>query len=133
MRHLFTSAALLLLVCGCKDSGASQKGSGVIQNGESPKSGLGAIRSALSIYYGDMEGQYPQDLASLTIGGKYLAAIPKVGPADLHPVSSDARYGITPTDEGGWLYNNDPASVNAGNVMINCTHTDAKGSVWTGY
>src|SRR3954465_10374062 len=40
------------------------------------KGNLGSIRSALSIYYGDMEGQYPSDMASLTVAGKYLAAVP---------------------------------------------------------
>src|SRR5687768_3813539 len=41
------------------------------------KGNLGAIRSAMSIYYGDMEGIYPNDPASLSINGKYLSSIPK--------------------------------------------------------
>lgn len=137
MRHLFSTAAFLLLALtsGCKDSGtgASPKASDNANNGQSPGSGLGTIRSALSIYYGDMEGHYPQDLAALTIGGKYLNDLPKVGPLNIHPPSSSVRTGLTPTDEGGWLYNNLPANANVGNVMINCTHTDAKGSTWTAY
>ena|ERR1019366_8721012 len=41
------------------------------------KGNLGAIRSALSIYYGDNEGIYPaDDLTSLTAGGRYLRRIP---------------------------------------------------------
>ncbi len=137
MRQLFSTALVLLLALasGCKDSGtgASPKASDNAGNGESPKNSLGAIRSALSIYYGDMEGQYPQDLAALTIGGKYLNAIPKVGPLNIHPQSSGVRTGLTPTDEGGWLYNNLAANANVGNVMINCTHTDTKGSTWIAY
>lgn len=135
MRHLFASAAILLLVYGCKVSGngESHGASGTVNNGESPKESLGAIRSALSIYYGDMEGQYPQDMTALALGGKYLTAIPKVGPLNIHPISSDIRYGANPTDEGGWLYNNLATSANVGNVMINCTHADANGSAWTTY
>lgn len=137
MRQLFFCAPLLLLglVYGCKGSGdgTAHGASGAGVNGDEPKRSLGSIRSALSIYYGDMEGQYPQDLAMLTIGGKYLSAIPKVGPGTMHPASSLIRNGATPTDEGGWLYNNLPSSANAGNVMINCTHTDSKGSAWTTY
>ncbi len=80
-----------------------------------------------------MEGQYPSDLNSLTIGGRFLTAIPAVGPAGLHPASSAVRDGVQATDEGGWLYHGHPPGANAGNVVINCTHTDAKGSTWAAY
>ena len=43
------------------------------------KGSLGAIRSALSIYYGDTEGTYPLDaaaLTSLTTANKYLKQVP---------------------------------------------------------
>lgn len=99
----------------------------------SPKTNLGSIRSALSIYYGDLEGQYPEDISALTIGGKWLTSIPAVGPLGNHPASSKARLGTQLTDEGGWLYNNVAKDANVGNVMINCTHTDVKGSVWASY
>lgn len=133
MRYL--SAALILLICGCKASRdeAHTASGGAVHDGESPKGSLGALRSALSIYYGDMEGHYPSDMAALTLDGKYLTEIPKVGPLHIHPVSADIRNGAKPTDEGGWLYDNQPTSANAGNVTINCTHTDAKGSSWTAY
>src|SRR5579864_1555923 len=40
------------------------------------KGNLGTLRSALSIYYGDMEGWYPTDaLTTLTTSGKYLQSI----------------------------------------------------------
>ncbi|MBI5211160.1 MAG: hypothetical protein HY927_14405 [Elusimicrobia bacterium] len=99
------------------------------------KGNLGAIRSALSIYYGDMEGTYPTDLASLTIAGKYLYSIPEVH--DLlpyHPDSSTIDDGETnATDSGGWHYNNVATDANFGSVLINCTHTDRKGSFWNAY
>src|SRR5947199_9410501 len=40
------------------------------------KGNLGALRSAMSIYYGDLEGQYPATTDALTVGGKYLGQIP---------------------------------------------------------
>src|SRR5882672_9170672 len=46
-------------------------------NEANTKGNLGALRSALSIYYGDMEGWYPADaMGSLTGNGKYMTAIP---------------------------------------------------------
>jgi len=103
------------------------------QETSSPKGNLGALRSALSIYYGDLEGQYPEDITALTVGGKYLTTIPAVSPMGNHPASSMSRLGTQLTDEGGWLYNNVPKDANVGNIMINCTHTDVKGSVWASY
>jgi len=46
----------------------------------------------------------------------------------LHPDSTAVRLASSPDDTGGWLF--DEA---AGKVLVNCTHTDTKGSVWTGY
>src|SRR5438270_8147958 len=49
------------------------------------KGALGAVRSALSIYYADNEGNYPgDDLAILTTNAKYLAAIPPVTLSNYH-------------------------------------------------
>lgn len=97
------------------------------------KGGLGSIRSALSIYYGDLEGQYPSDLAALTVGGKYLANLPKAKAPHYHRDSSAVRYGKAADDAGGWLFNNITGDADRGTVLINCTHTDTRGSVWTVY
>ena len=98
------------------------------------KGNLGSIRSALSIYYGDMEGVYPDDPNSLTTNGKYLAAIPKSKAPNYHPDSSMFTNGDgSPTDSGGWNYNNVVGDANFGTVFVNCTDTDTKGSVWTSY
>ena len=35
------------------------------------------------------------------------------------------------TDSGGWYYVT--TGVNAGSVGVDCTHADAKGSIWNGY
>ena len=107
------------------------------------KGNLGALRSAMSIYYGDMEGMYPNSMLALTVGGKYLTVIPPAKAPNYHAdapgaISLADSGGITvvnaaPTDAGGWYYNNQITNANVGNVLVNCTHTDTKGTVWTGY
>src|SRR5476649_2240947 len=52
------------------------------------KVNLGALRSALSIYYCDMEGNYPAQLVSLTLNGKYLSSVPLAKEPNYHPDSS---------------------------------------------
>src|SRR5580704_14267389 len=70
----------------------------------STKGNLGSIRSAMSIYYGDMEGQYPADMASLTVAGKYLAAIPNAAAPNYHPAANWDHLGASGafTDGGEW-------------------------------
>jgi general secretion pathway protein G len=97
------------------------------------KGNLGSIRGALSIYYGDLEGQYPSDMSSLDFMGKYMAAIPPAKVPNYHTDSSVITNGAVPTDSGGWLYDNVTGDPNLGTVWVNCTHTDTKGSVWTVY
>jgi prepilin-type N-terminal cleavage/methylation domain-containing protein len=101
------------------------------------KGNIGAIRSSLSIYYGDMEGQYPSQIGALTIGAKYLGTIP-LGKTPNYHVDSSAEIDVaasplTPTDVGGWLYDNTTTDSNVGSMLVNCTHTDTKGSIWTSY
>jgi prepilin-type N-terminal cleavage/methylation domain-containing protein len=97
------------------------------------KGNLGAIRSALSIYYGDLEGQYPATVESLTVGGKYLSSIPAAKAPNYHSDSAGVTYGVSADDAGGWNYNNTNAEANQGTILVNCTHTDTKGTVWTVY
>lgn len=103
------------------------------------KGNLGSIRSSLSIYYGDLEGQYPSQLAALTVQSKYLGAIPNAKTPNYHAdASTEADWGGTvttmPTDEtAGWAYNNASTDPNVGQLNVDCTHTDTKGSIWTSY
>src|SRR5438552_1723734 len=83
-------------------------------NEANTKGNMGAIRSALSIYYGDMEEWYPTDtLTALTTQGKYLANV--IAPAKYpqvsgnntgHPDSNVVTGETQPTDGGGWSYDN---------------------------
>lgn len=103
----------------------------------STKGSLGSIRSALSVYYGDTEGQYPGNLAGLTT--KYIASVPYAklpgtGHGDLNTeidISSTVATNIT--NAGGWAYVNAMGN-EWGTVLVNCTHTDkTKGVSWTTY
>ncbi|PCI36290.1 MAG: hypothetical protein COB53_10065 [Elusimicrobia bacterium] len=110
---------------------------------------LGALRSAISIYYSDMEGFYPTGPAgtnsnelqdSLTTNGKYLSKFPSVKTppyhADISTVDSiptgDA-FAADATGEGEWVYTSIATDANWGMVQVECYHTDTKGSVWTTY
>lgn len=107
------------------------------------KGNLGSLRSALTIYYGDMEGLYPTDLYALTINGKYLPAIPMGYAPDYHipnAISTGWHGGCSPSfaigddfDTRAWAYCATPGDAFFGTLWINCTHTDTKGTNWTSY
>jgi prepilin-type N-terminal cleavage/methylation domain-containing protein len=105
-------------------------------NEGSTKGNLGAIRSALTIYYSDMEGQYPDHLGALTTAGKYMSDLPKAHAAGYHsPTTSQqiTRVSAVISDYGGWMYDDIPTSSDFGRVFLNCTHTDTKGTFWSAY
>src|SRR5688572_14866616 len=111
-------------------------------NEANTKGNLGAIRSALSIYYGDMEGWYPTGataLNHLTADGKYMAAIPvaKLPAVPTHNAGHTDSNAVTletvVTDAAGWSYNNDRTTNDWGRVLVACTHRDTRGTNWTTY
>jgi len=102
------------------------------------KGSLGAMRAALTVYYGDQEGQYPYDtLASLA--PKYLESIPLAKTPPAHTTDSSGVVAGTSaayvTDANGWAYNNTYTETTGaggwGTVVVNCTHTNSKGERWT--
>jgi prepilin-type N-terminal cleavage/methylation domain-containing protein len=111
------------------------------------KANLGAIRSALSVYYTDNEGNYPVDnLDSLVTAAKYLQIIPNAALPQTqynvgHGVHSGVNAGSFPanlTDVAGganvWAYDNTVADDDTwGLIVVNCTHSDLKGAEWTAY
>ena len=104
------------------------------------KGHLGAIRSTLSIYYGDNQSSYPNDLAALTVGGKYMNTFPTAhsfhhrrSAAVQLMTNDDFNAGIF-TDKGGWAYViGGSTKSHDGTILVNCTHTDLKGSSWVLY
>ncbi|MEK7859044.1 MAG: prepilin-type N-terminal cleavage/methylation domain-containing protein [Elusimicrobiota bacterium] len=100
------------------------------------KGNLGSLRSALSIYYADMEGQYPGDPRSMTVNGKYLTAIPKVKTPNYHAETSAVLSGSFSAglqETGGWIYASDHTETEFGQVFVDCTHTDTKTTRWSSY
>ena len=99
------------------------------------KGNLGVVRSALSIYYSDAEGIYPQDNLGCLLP-KYLDEIPDAKLSPYHVVSNEVTAGSSVTaldDGGGWAYDNVAGDMYWGYVVVNCTHTDSKGTIWYHY
>jgi prepilin-type N-terminal cleavage/methylation domain-containing protein len=116
----------------------------------SAKGSLGALRSALSVYYADMEGQYPGAItAGLTSDINLLPALPTAtlpSPAGHSADNHEGQAGSTQSCPPSmsdlastqiWYYfpsyPSQPNAACAGNVTIHCTHTDTKGSLWSDY
>ena len=99
------------------------------------KGNLGALRSSLSIYYGDNGGQFPGTLSGLAAPNQYMPDIPIAREPSYHPDSSVEVDGLfsPASDVGGWAYDNGTPDVPVGTVLVACTHTDTKGSTWSTY
>src|SRR5262249_45531179 len=89
------------------------------------KGNMAPVRSALAIYYGDMQGIYPDDISSLTSNSKYLAAIPLAKTPPYHVDASWAHDGNVSqfSDGGEWQYDNNAADGNYGSIWVDCFHT----------
>lgn len=96
------------------------------------KEELAAARSAVILYYGDLEGKYPAAPAELIPA--YLPAMPELelpGHARTSAVEvtdyegADIRAAVT--DAGGWLYFAGPKSPYFGMLALNCSHKDDTG------
>lgn len=80
--------------------------------------------------------RYTQDMnktRAASAGFTLMAAIPPAKGLTDHPESAAVALGAAADDAGGWVYNNVGADARYGSVVVNCTHTDTKGSVWTEY
>ncbi|MCL2335163.1 MAG: prepilin-type N-terminal cleavage/methylation domain-containing protein [Endomicrobia bacterium] len=103
------------------------------------KAGLGALRTAVAMYYGDHEGSYPgaDVVKELTADGKYIKEIPYARCPPYHGKSSVVITGNFDEnkDSGKWAYKTDDSEDGTGKVKgqiwILCTHKDSKGNVWS--
>ena len=99
---------------------------------------LGAVRSALSIYYSGTEGLYPSDLSPLfTPGSPYvMSSRPQAYTAEHGTLSviDDGYVAPAPFDDNGhWGYIGADTSVYKGTFWLVCYHTDLKEQVWSQY
>jgi len=120
------------------------------------KGNLGALRSALSLYYSDNEGTVSSTpAADLIAGGRYIASIPNAyyptTPNNIgHPtlnyiaVADFLSYDLLaidvravesiPNQGGGYIYDGalvlEPSDSKAGQIFCLCAHSDLKGNLW---
>lgn len=116
------------------------------------KGNLGAIRSAVSIYYGELEGWFPVPTATgtgagslaaiLTMeNGKYLKEVTSCYTPPFHAKTPTVTIAVASGNEtanaGAWGYQDSRSPVAGekqwGDVWVNCTHTDSKSASWSSY
>ena len=92
------------------------------------KGNLGALRSAVAIFYGDHEGVWPKNVEELI--PNYLTEIP------VELISGSSKVYTTLTGEGGWYYHldakNDKDNEN-GQVYVNLKGNDTRGTAYKDY
>ncbi|MFH1824761.1 MAG: prepilin-type N-terminal cleavage/methylation domain-containing protein [Candidatus Firestonebacteria bacterium] len=90
------------------------------------KGNIGAIRSAIAVYYSDNEGKYPDDFLSFN---KYLEPIPSAKATPLGNTNAITLQAGIPTSAGvGWSYDSD-----TGETWCNSTALDTRGVSFTSY
>jgi prepilin-type N-terminal cleavage/methylation domain-containing protein len=105
------------------------------------KGNMNAMRSSISIYYGDSEGIYPTYLetSALYLFSKFMEKIPPVkathAGVGIGTVESPSGTDIVHTDDEsivatniGWLYNS-----NTGRIFVNSSATDSKNLSYSTY
>jgi type II secretory pathway pseudopilin PulG len=142
---------IVVAIIGILSAVAIPKFAGLINKSHesSTKGNLGTLRSAISIYYGEMEGWFPVPTVNNTgleeilamDSGKYLKEIPKCFTPGHHSSSYSVDITVSSGDEssgaGAWGYqeamNPGPGEKKWGDIWVNCTHVSEKGDVWASY
>jgi len=103
------------------------------------KNALGSLRSAVAMYYGDNEGEYPSsDIAAVLAQNKqYIEKIPDLKIPGHHKKTNKiitSGY-LENNDTGEWAYklddSDDGTGKTKGQIWINCSHKDSKGVIWS--
>lgn len=113
------------------------------------KGSLATMRSTLNIYYSDQEGFYPitgtgdvSNAFTSILVPKYIKKIPDIKIPTAHAgLTLSGVEGYTAISTGSvtndgsraWGYCGTSTSSDYGNIIVNCSHTDTKGTVWGSY
>jgi prepilin-type N-terminal cleavage/methylation domain-containing protein len=99
------------------------------------KGSLGSLRGAITIYYSDMEGVWPNSVTANSLDSlvtKYIEEIPSaLSPKQTTSTNGNDGHDANPAvanaagDTGGWVYYQ-----STGAVSVNCSHEDTKSVVW---
>lgn len=92
------------------------------------------VRGALASFRAAI-GDAPPARPSMLVPGK-MAALPRLRlPRSGHPGTREVFFGppAAARDRGTWLYDNDANSPTFGTVIVDCTHTDSRGTAWNSY
>lgn len=106
------------------------------------KGNVGAIKSAITIYYGDQNGTWPTsiDPSSNSVFSKYLSIVPAVKVTHAFSGSTSTLSGtssvLTSTTAAptlsnttdGWIYN-----TASGDIWVNNNQTDTRGTAYSSY
>jgi prepilin-type N-terminal cleavage/methylation domain-containing protein len=105
------------------------------------KGNIGAIKSAITIYYGDNEGQWPVDIVPTGAFSKYLEKVPQIKVTHNFAAAQGTFSGQSTSVVGvaaepnshndNWAYGT--AGTVWGQVWVNSTLTDTKGNSYTSY
>jgi prepilin-type N-terminal cleavage/methylation domain-containing protein len=111
----------------------------------STKGALASMKGALTLYYGDNEGNPPNCVAGPastvfagTVVPKYIETLPNVNnglhpPTNLVYCDENITAGVV-HDAQGWYYDGvQPTDAGYGQIWVACDHTDALGNSWTQY
>jgi len=141
--HGFTLVELMLTVgiLAILSAGAVVKFGDIMEKTKEggTKGNLGTIMAAISVYFGDYNGLFPNDITAQTFN-TYLARIPRV--TVMHPKTgfhlsgtvntimtvSTAVNATIGTNTDGWKYN-----IKTGDVWVNNSQTDTNGRVYSMY
>jgi general secretion pathway protein G len=142
----FTLIELMIVaaIIGVLASIAMPKFAGLIRKSKEAaiKGHLGTLRSAISIYYSDNEGTYPRASYGLTMARRYLDDIPFIRIPFHHDTGDLAGRGwlpesgvgdavCEPCGESGYPWGYADASTHQ--LLVNCTHPDIGGRIWSSW
>jgi type II secretory pathway pseudopilin PulG len=94
------------------------------------KKGLASLKSAIAMYYGDNDGNYPDaNIAKELVEKGYIKQIPYVYIPHHKKSNLILTSNLTEnTDTGGWAYKVDNTTDSTGKakgrIWINCSHSD---------